>query len=277
MRISSFLSLLAILTVFICSSAVPAKASFTVAVAPHTSARVIIDMYQPLRNYLEKALNTPVDIVTAPDFDTLARRALTQSYDLVVTTGQQARLLQTDAGYLPLLTYKASFRAVVVVAANGPIHSVADIGKGTILGLSPTSQVTLWGRHWLNENGFSSLPVKFVSASDSVGNLIVSGQADAGFMSLANFQKLKPAEAQHLKILAQSKPMAGRIYLLNRKHRDKFSKIDAALWKFAETAEARCYFESNKLEGYRKLLPNELKAMDGYASEVRKFLDRAAK
>lgn len=258
-------------------SAPPAHSSFVIGVAPHTSARVIIEMYQPLRTYLEKTLGMQVDIVTAPDFDTLARRALTQSYDMVITTGQQARLLQTDARYIPLLTYRADFKAVIVVAAKGPVQSSADLKKQTILGLSPTSQVTLWGRHWMNENGLSPVPIKFVSASDSVGSLVASGEAGAGFMSLANFQKLKPEEKQKLHILAESKPMPGRIYLLNSRHSQLQKKIDAALWDFAATPEARRYFESNKLEGYRKLQPKELNTMDAYAAEVRKFLESTAK
>ena len=93
-----------------------ARDSFILGVAPHTSARVILEMYQPLRSYLSKALKMPVEVVTAPDFDTFAKRALAGDFDIAVTTGHQARLLQTDTGYLPLLTYKADFKAVALVA-----------------------------------------------------------------------------------------------------------------------------------------------------------------
>ncbi len=266
----------ATLTLLLCNSAL-AQPAFVIGVAPHTSARVILDMYQPLRNYLEKALDLPIDIVTAPDFDTLARRALSQSYDLVITTGQQARLLQTDANYTPLLTYKAVFKAVIIVSAKGPYHSTAALENSNVLGLSPTSQVTLWGRHWLNDNGLSSLPIKYVSASDSLSHLVISGEAAAGFMSLANYQKLPEEERQQISLLAESKPMAGRIYLLNGRHEALQKKIDTALWAFAETPEAKLYFDTNKLEGYRRLEADELIAMDGYAAEVRKALESSPK
>ena len=55
-----------------------AKDTFVIGVAPHTSARVILEMYQPLRVYMEKALGMPVEVATAPDFDTFARRGLAQ-------------------------------------------------------------------------------------------------------------------------------------------------------------------------------------------------------
>lgn len=273
--LSRLLAVAAALAAF--ASATPAEADFVIGVAPHTSARVILEMYQPLRLFLEKALGTPVEIVTAPDFDTLARRALKQNYDMVITTGQQARLLQLDAAYIPLLTYKAEFKAVTVVAAKAPLRSAADLKNTNVIGLSPTSQVTLWGRHWLDDNGLDKVPLKFVSASDSVAHLVISGEASAGFMSLANFQKLQPEEKQQLRIFAESKPMAGRIYMLNSRHAADKSRLDGALWDFAATPEAQRYFEMNKLGGYRKVRAKELRLMDGYASEVRKFLESGSK
>jgi phosphonate transport system substrate-binding protein len=250
--------------------------SLIIGIAPHTSARVILEMYQPLRQYLEKALGMPVEIVTAPDFDTFARRGLANEFDIAVTTGHQARLFQTDAKYIPLLTYKADFKAVVIVAGNSPVKKAADLKGKPVLGLSQASLVTLWGLHWLKENHLDTSMVKFVSASDSVGQLIVSGEATAGFMSQANFQKLAPAVRSQLKILAESKSMAGRVYVLNKRRMALQKKIDAALWAFAATPEAKTYFDSNKLEGYRKLRTGELKEMDPFAGEVRKVLKSTA-
>jgi len=56
-----------------------ARDTFVIGVAPHTSARVILEMYQPLRIYMEKALGIPVEVTTAPDFDTFARRGWPRS------------------------------------------------------------------------------------------------------------------------------------------------------------------------------------------------------
>jgi phosphonate transport system substrate-binding protein len=254
-----------------------ARESFVIGVAPHTSARVILEMYQPLRQYMEKALGQPVEIVTAPDFDTFARRGLANEFDLAVTTGHQARLFQTDAKYTPLLTYKADFKAVALVAANSPMKKPADLKGKQVLGLSQASLVTLWGVHWLKQNNIDTSTVKFVSASDSVAQLIVSGEAALGFTSQANYQKLAPAVRSQLRVFAESKPMAGRVYVLNKRQAALQKKIDAALWAFAATPEAKAYFDNNKLEGYRKLRANELKEMDPFAGEVRKLLNSSAK
>ena len=119
--------------------------------------------------------------------------------------------------------------------------------------------------------------MKYVSASDSVAQLVAAGDAAAGFTSLANYQKLNPELRSRLRIIAESKSMAGRVYVLNKRHAAIQKKINTALWDFAATPEAKKYFETNKLEGYRKLHPAELKEMDRYAAELRKVLNKNAK
>jgi phosphonate transport system substrate-binding protein len=269
-RTLRFLVTLSVMLITI--GAANAREEFTIGVAPHTSARVIMEMYQPLRLSLEKALGMPVTVITAPDFDIFVRRALNQEYDLAITTGHQARLLQVDAGYLPLVTYKAQFKAVALVAADGPIRTAADLKGKPVLGLSPSSQVTLWGEHWLSDNVPGATAIRYVSASDSVAQLVIAGEAAAGFISLANFQKLPSDVQARLRILAESRAMLGRVYLLNSRRAARKNAIEATLWGFAGTAEGKKYFEVNRLEGYRALNPNELKAMDTYANEVRKQL-----
>jgi phosphonate transport system substrate-binding protein len=247
-------------------------ATFKIGVAPHTSARVILEMYQPLRQQMEKALGVPVEIVTAPDFTEYARRLLQQEYDMAITTGHQARLSQTDAGYTPLVTYSADFRAVALVQGNSTIKTAKDLTGKPVLGLSPSSLVTLWGLHWLEANGSKNNRVSFVSASDSVARLILTGEAAAGFSSLANYQSLPRDVQAQLRFLVISEPMAGRVYMLSKRQAARKEKVDTALTAFADSADGKAYFEKFKLEGYRKLKAKELESMDRYAKEVRQSL-----
>jgi len=247
--------------------------SFKVGVAPHTSARVILELYRPLRLHLEKELGQRVEIVTATDFTEFVRQALAQSFDLVITTGHQARLLQKDAHYDPLLTYSAEFKSLIIVATKGKVRNPGDLKGTTVIGLSSTSLVTLWGEHWLKRQGLGDVPVRYVSAADSVAQLVLRGEGSAGLVSLANYQKLVPEIRSELRVLAESKPMAGRVYLLNGRNKRLLPRIDKALWSFAASDAGKQYFQSNQLEGYRKLRRGELEAMEPYANEVRRNLE----
>ena len=245
---------------------------FHIGVAPHTSARVILEMYQPLRLSLEKSLGQPVSIETAPDFTEFGRRALRQEYDIAITTGHQARIYEVDGGYQPLMTYKADFKAVALVARNSNFRTPADLKGTTALGLSPSSLVTLWGLHWLKKNNLNDLTIKYVSAADSVSHQVLTGEAGVAFTSLANFQKLPADQQQALSILAESEPMAGRIYMLNQRRSAQFKKIEQALLNFANSPEGKAYLSQNKLDAYRPLRPRELDAMEPYAAEIRNLL-----
>ncbi|MCX8017109.1 MAG: phosphate/phosphite/phosphonate ABC transporter substrate-binding protein [Rhodocyclaceae bacterium] len=270
-------SCLAIFAALIALAAWPARAAegLRIGVAPHSSARLILEMYQPLRLFLESRLQQPVEIVTAPDFTEFARRALAQHYDLAITTGHQARLLETDAGYLPLLTYQADFKAVVLVAKDAPYKKPADLAGRIVYGLSPASLVTLWGQHWLHRNGVPGVTLKYVSAADSTARLVLQGEGAAAFHSLANYQSLPAELREGLRILDESPPMVGRVYLLNARHKGREAEVVKALWAFAETAEAKQYFAKYKLGGYRPLGPRELNEMEPYANEVRQALKAA--
>ena len=269
--IRRFVSLLLLLPMF-AMAAGAASAPFRIGVAPHSSARVIVEMYQPLRLYLEQVLQRPVEIVTAPDFTEFARRGMAQDYDIAITTGHQARLLQTDARYLPLLTYQADFKAVALVAAESAFREPKDLVGSTVIGLSASSLVTLWGQHWLLRNSVANVAVRYVSASDSVAQLLLKGEGTAGFMSLANYQNLPAPVRSQLRLLAESLPMAGRVYVLNARHVRQREPILAALWAFADTAQAKQYFAHHQRGGYRPLEPRELIALEPYANEVRLVL-----
>lgn len=247
---------------------------FIIGVAPHTSPRIILEMYAPLRLHLENALGIPVELVTAPDFDLFLQRGLDREFDLAVTTGHQARLLQLDAHYIPIMTYNADFKAVVLVRAGEGVYQLSDFNAQKILGLSRVSLVTLWGEHWLEKNGLNVKSIKYVSASDSLAQLIVAGEAGAGFTSLANFQKLNPDLQKKLKIFAESETLAGRIYVLNNRRAKMKAQVESSLWSYAETPEAKQYFATCHLGGYRLLKPGELEAMDRYATEARKLLNK---
>lgn len=250
-----------------------AEEGIRIGVAPHTSTRVILELYQPLRLFLETQLHEPVEILTAPDFTEFARRAVAQHYDIAITTGHQAQMLRADSGYIPLVTYKADFKALIVVPASmaeGTAPSALD--GTTVLGLNPSSLVTIWGQHWLADHKIKPDQMRYVSAADSVAQLILSGDASAGCISLANFQKLPDAIQDKLRILVQSPPLAGRVYMLNGRLSRKTAAIKSALAAFAASPQGQKYFADNQLDGYRDIEAAELQGMDAYADEVRKVL-----
>lgn len=250
----------------------PAGDALRIGVAPHSSARIVIAQYQPVREALQGALGTPAEVVTARDFTDFAKRALALDYDIAVTTAHQAALLRNDAGFVPLVTYRADFEALAVAAGDSGVRSAGDLQNQPVLGLNAASLVTLWGSDWLHGQRVKPRSFGYITASDSVAELVLRHEAAAGFMSLANFQKLSPEERARLRVIARSGPMPGRVYLLSPRLAGREEAIRAALSDFARSEAGQHYFAENQLGGYRPVGRAELDAMRGYADKVRRQL-----
>lgn len=243
-----------------------------IGVAPHSSARIVMTQYQPLRTALQTALGLQCEVSTARDFTDFARRSLALDYDLVITTAHQATLLRDDAGFIPLLTYQADFEALAVTAVDSGASAVGHLQGRAILGLNQASLVTLWGLDWLRRHRVKPGSIDFITASDSVADLLLRGEATAGFMSLANHQKLAPQIRNRLAVIDSSGPIPGRVYLLSPKHTGKEASVRKALADFAASDIGQRYFADNGLLGYRAIRKPELDAMRPYAESVRQQL-----
>ena len=241
-----------------------------IGVAPHTSVRALFASYQPLSLFLQQALQRDVRIVSAPNFEEFLTRAMAGRYDIAITTGHQARLLQTDAGFLPLVTYQADFRVVWIKAANNhAIHRLEDLNGQKVLSLGPSSLTALWSAQQLAERGVVPAEIGYVSASDSVVELILAGSVKAAALSQANIDRLAPHVRQKLHIFESSPSFLGRVYMLNPRLADEYAAIRQALDAYARTEAAQDYFKNNQLVGYRDVPPAELELMEPYAQQLR--------
>ena len=59
------------------------------------------------------------------------------------------------------------------MAKESPTRSPKDLADKNALGSSPSSLVTLWGGHRLAGNNLGGIPIRYVSASDSVAQAVV--------------------------------------------------------------------------------------------------------
>ncbi len=250
-----------------------ARPPLVIGIAPHTSARALFSSYQPLRMFLINHLQRDVRVVSAPNFEAFLHRALDGRYDIVITTGHQARLLQKDAGWQPLVTYQADFSLVLIKATNNPkIKRVEDLDGRRFLTLGPGSLTALWGKQYLEERGIAPVEVDFVSASDSLAERVVAGAADAGALSQTGVDQLASNLRQKIQVFEHGPSVLGRTYMLSPRLSDDYRLMRAALDAFAQADEGLSYFQRNQLGGYRDVLPSELEAMDRYAEELRQLM-----
>jgi phosphonate transport system substrate-binding protein len=242
--------------------AAPTPGEFLIGVLPHTSSRVIIANYQPIRAVVERIVAQPTEIVTAPSFTAFLRRAFTQDFDLAVVSSSMAELLRSQRGYLPLLVDTSPFRVVVLVARDATaVTGPSDLTGGVVLGLDPAALSTQWGEDWLARHRVVPSEMRYINAGDSIADLVARGAARGGFVSSPVLASLPAALQAKVRVLAESPLLPGRVTVLNRRHLAQAEAIRGGLLAFAASAEGRRHFTETGLGGYRALDPSELAEM----------------
>lgn len=266
-----------LLALFAFSSAAAADKPLEFGVFPNLSARTVVTLYQPLRVYLERHLGRPVNIYTAPDFKVFVQRSLKREYDFTVAAPHFARLAQQEAGYRPLAVYSRELRAILVVAQDGPVKSVADL-KGQAVALPDSlALMSMYAVQLLREGGLQ--PGKDVTLTDARSHdnavsAVTHGEAAAAATSAAPLAQMPAELKNNVRILATSDKAPHQMFMASpRLSAADAERLGKLLLDFAATPEGRRFIETNRFGGIRPITEAELKQLDPYAAEVKRMLD----
>jgi phosphonate transport system substrate-binding protein len=252
-------------------------APLEIGVLPNISARVLLGQYQPMREYLAREMKRPVQVSTAPTWTAFHQRTLALDYDVVVTAANLARVAQLDRGYAPLLSYSPAIKGMVICASSKPIKTVAELRGQTLALSNPQSLLTLRGMQWLAENGLQrGTDFKTINSptDDSVGNVVVRGDAIAAMLSGGEYRAIPDAVKAQLQILTTFAEVAGFVVLAN----PKFSAAEARAIKdhlqnfAAGSDEGKAFFASSGFTGMREPAAGLLESMDPYLEATRKVM-----
>ena len=248
-----------------------------VGIIPNISSRVLLAQYEPMRKYLERVLGRPVQISTAPNWKIFQERTLALEYDLVITAAHLGRLAQLDSSYLPLLSYQPYIKGLIAFAKDRPIRDIADLQGKTLVLSNPQSLVSFRGMQWLNENGLRrdrNFTTIDTPTDDSVGNVIVRGDAIAAMLSSGEYRAIPEAIKAQVQILTSFAEVPGFVVMANPKYKPAEAQLlKDHLRKFAtQSDEGKTFFANTGLTGFNEPAAGMMESMDAYASVTRKSL-----
>lgn len=249
--------------------------TLTLGVLPNISARVLLTHYQPVREYLQQALGRPVEVVTANDFRSFAHATRDGQYDAIVTAPNLGRVAQVDSRWVPIAQYEPGIPALLVGAANRDGALAQLRGKSLALA-NPQSLVALVGLRWLAGQGLQQgrdFQVVRTPNDDSLGPLIVNGEAPFAIMSMGEFRAKPEALRQSLRIVTEIAKVPGFMLMANpaMAAADR-QKLAEALWAMPSTESGRRFFSLSGFTNVRRVDEREIATLDAYVDSTRRSL-----
>jgi len=254
----------------------PAAKPLTFGLMPYLSTRSLLGIYQPIANRLEQELKQPVQMLTAPDFDTFVKRVVDGDYDIVLLAPHYARLAIRDYGYTPILVHKAPIRGVLVTAKAQPLANLGELRGQSIAVVERSAVMAINGALSLAEAGLHENTdyhfLESVSHSSALHSA-VAGKARAAIISYSTLI-LAPQDLQREATIVRELPsIPGMFYLgHNRLPAARLAEIKQALLGFERTAEGQTFFEKTSHAGFREPTRSDAELLDRMLPETRRLL-----
>ena len=248
-----------------------------IGVLPNISARILLAQYEPMRRYLERVLGRKVQISTAQNWETFHKRTLEKEYDVVITAVHLGRVAEVDAGYRPLLIYKPYIKGLIAYANKAPITSISAIKQQTIVLSNPKSLVTIKGFEWLEENNLRigrDFKTIDTPTDDSVGNVIVRGDAIAAMLSSGEYKAIPENIKSQISLLTSFGEVPGFLVMTSPKlAKAKSDEVKQQMVTFAEKSEeGKQFFAATGFTDITEIPPGTLESMDTYLARTRASL-----
>ncbi len=266
-----FFKIIILLTAF--STAVGAKPvplpPLEIGIFPYLSTRALLRAYQPLQEYLERQLQRPVNLVTAPDIRTFVERTQEGRYMYVVTAPHFARLAQLEAGYRPLLRAERNLAGAFLARKNSDIRRIEDL-RGKLLATPDSlSIVSVLGLELLKHKGLipgKDVTIQSLPTHNSAVVSLQNGAVDAAVVSLTAFIQMTPMQRAGLNIILQTPEVPNVMYLASAKVSAAEAEVFIqALRQFTDqTPEGREFIDNLGYQGLRPPTEQELRSLDPY-------------
>lgn len=249
---------------------------FRIGVLPNVSARIILTQYQPMRQYFERQLGQPVEIQTAPDFKTYYQRTVAGEYDVAVIAANLGRLAEQDHKLAPIAIYDPPIPGLLVMMKSRPVKTIAELRGKKLAMANPQSLVVLRGLGYLKEQGleigrdFTSI---VTANEDSLSQYLSTNEAPLAMMSMGEFRSIREAIRSELEVFAEFAKVPGFLVMLGSKvPAATGDRVKAAIAAFGESAEGKAFFESTGFRAIRKPTEAELRSLDAFVADTRRFM-----
>ena len=266
---------LMVVTVLTVASAHAEERALRVGVLPYLTTNVLITLFQPLRTHLEQKLGRPVELYTAPDVPTFVRRTLDSSYDLTVISPHHARLIQIDAGHIPLVRFSGPLQAAVAVRSESPLRDVSELRgrRVTVSDRSFLTNIVTMRRLASMRIGEKDLRLTTVSSQNNALMAMARGDADAAIITRFVLNQIPLAQREGFRLIYTSEALPNLVLIarpgLPQGEREALRQV---LLTLPTTPDGRAFLQKSRFQGIQDVTPVFMRQLDSYLPETRRQL-----
>lgn len=236
-------------------------------VYPYLSPTEIVQQYAPLREYLAKALNRPVNMVSAPDFPSFIERTRKGEYDLVFTAPHMGRLAEKRDGWRRVAQTGYQMEIVILARADSNIHQLEDLhGKSIAVGArnSMTYQIVneALGKKKLGLE--RDVKILETPSFSNVIHAMLRGEADAGATSKRLWMLAPEQQRNAVREVYEAPPSPGFFIMAHPRLDTTIDALKEALFRFKETPEGVAFFQKTRQVDFRPIDQAVMQRVDRY-------------
>jgi phosphonate transport system substrate-binding protein len=250
----------------------------TIGLFPNLPARRLIELYQPLADYLAVQLGCQVRLFSARDFRSFYKATHDNQFDVVVTAPHLAWLAMVESDYRPLVTFTSPISGVVIVRRNEPIPVPGNCEGKVVAMIDPLAIVSQLGLEYLKLIGLTAnvdYRVAVYSNHANAALAVTMAQADCAVVGKLPFQQM-PAEVQSkLRIIGETQSVPSQFVMVGAALPAALrERIRAALIGFNYVAAGADFIKTNHIGAIVAANPDALAAVKPYALVTRAMLSQ---
>jgi len=271
-----FISFLVPLTCLADTDSSHNKQTLTFGLLPYISTHKLIETFLPLKNYLEKELNRPVKLVTAPSFREYLKRSLDGEYDIYHSAPHFAVLAELDYGHRRLSRYARLLDGSILVVKNGPVKSIKDLKGKTMITPPRLSLVSMLGEVFVKDNNLQPGKDITISQTSSHTNAILSvakGKTEAAVVASGIFEGMSKDVKSKLTILAKTRQVPHVMFTANSKlPEDVYLAVKTAMLNFTAEGPGKVFFEKTKRINMTNTTDDDINSLRPYVDILRNLI-----
>lgn len=242
-----------------------------IVLAPYLSPTLLLTVFRPLREHLERETGRPVEMLTTRDFRQLIEETRRLENDVVQLPAHLARLAMVDWHYRQVAGTVVQLDVLLLVKAGGPVHGPAALEGRRVGMLDPLSLTATVGRRWLQQQALEDT-VEVVAVPSINSGLISLDREEIAMLVCGDTQlaALPPTTPRTERVLASIGGIPGPVYVARPGLGDEdLQRVRAAMASFRPDP-ARPVSAPNAL--LRPLDEARLAALDPFAAVARQAL-----